>query len=152
MRKNILALLLCVMAASVMAIPAKPGLWRTLKTVDGIEVYAQLAGDEHAHYWVTEDGTKYVPTTDDDDLFAPVDETVLARQVLRRRAPLRKQSQRLASPRKVETGERTHYEGQKKGIVILVQYTDVKFQEANNLEKYERILNEEGYSEGNFKG
>ena len=152
MRKNILTLLLCVMATSAMAIPAKPGLWRTLKTVSGIEVRAQLAGDEHAHYWVTEDGTRYVPTTGEDDLFAPADEAALARQVLRRRAPLRKQSQRLAGPRKVETGERTHYEGQKKGIVILVEFTDVKFKTANNLEKYNRVLNEEGYSEGSFRG
>ena len=36
--------------------------------------------------------------------------------------------------------------------MLLVNFQDTKFKPANNKELYERIANEEGFSEGNFKG
>ena len=46
------------------AIPAKRGIWRTLRLADGTEVKAQLVGDEHAHFWLADDGTRYRKTAD----------------------------------------------------------------------------------------
>ena len=132
---------------AVMAVPAKPGLWKTIRLSDGTEVRARLCGDEHVHFWQTEDGRQYV---EEGDLFVPVDGQELQLRAQARRSA--KASSRLKSPRRVTMGERTHYIGQKKGIVILAQFTDVKFQTANNLAKYKRIMNEAGYSEGSFKG
>ena len=51
--------LLC-MALSSMAVPAKRGVWRLMTLTDGTEVRVQLVGDEFMHYYVSEDGTKYV--------------------------------------------------------------------------------------------
>ena len=132
----------------VMAIPAKPGLWQTIKLKNGTEVRARLCGDEHAHFWMDESGQCYAVSGDD--------YVALSAEQLQRRNKVRvatpKAASRLLSPRKVTIGERTHYMGQKKGVVILAQFTDVKFKTGNDLAKYKRILNEEGYSEGKFKG
>lgn len=148
MKKLLLTLSLVAVTAVVMAIPAKPGLWKTIRLEDGTEVRARLAGDEHAHFWITADGRKFVEN--DNEVFTPVSDEVLAERAKLRRSKLT--ASRLMSPKKVTMGDRTHYTGKKKGIVILAQFTNVKFQSANNLAKYKRIMNEEGYSEGSFRG
>ena len=150
MKKHILSLALLLAATMAWAVPAKRGQWRTLQLTDGTEVRAQLAGDEHMHFWEAEDGTRYVPV-DDTERFRAVDKGEIASRAMARRAKM-KNGRRLRSPRQVVTGERTHYVGQKKGLVILAQYTDVKFAAADDKARYERILNAENYSEGNFKG
>ncbi len=137
-------------AMSILAVPAKRGIWKTLKLQDGTEVRAMLCGDEHVHYWMTDDGQRYVKQAG--EVFSPITTAEISKRAMARRASLKNMSQRLRSPRKVEIGNRTHYEGMKKGLVIMAQFTDVKFQSANNLAKYKRILNEEGYSEGSFRG
>lgn len=150
MRKTILILSLLMAVMTVMAVPAKRGIWKTLKLTDGTEVRAQLMGDEHVHFYVSDDGTKYMASGD--DVFAPVDDARIARIAMERRAPMRSAKRRMKSPLKAEMGERTHYLGQKKGLVILVEFTDIQFMASNNLEKYKKVLNQENYSEGSFKG
>ena len=54
MKKIFLTLALTVVALAVSAIPAKPGIIRTLMLSDGTTVKAQLVGDEHGHYWLTQ--------------------------------------------------------------------------------------------------
>ena len=56
-----------------------------------------------------------------------------------------KAAARLSSPKKEATGKNP-FEGTKRGLVILAQFTDTKFKTANNRDKYERILNEPGYT------
>jgi hypothetical protein len=51
MKKFILTLLLTVVTVTMMAVPAKKGIWKTLKLQDGTEVRATLVGDEHGHFW-----------------------------------------------------------------------------------------------------
>lgn len=43
-----------------MAIPAKRGIWKTVKLADGTEVKMQLQGDEFCHYWQAEDGRTFI--------------------------------------------------------------------------------------------
>lgn len=148
MKRTFCALALVLSTAAAMAIPAKPGLWKTLKLSDGTEVRAQLRGDEHVHFWMTEDGRRLMMS---DNVLKEVDETQILSRMAQRKAPMSKAGARKA-PRKVAIGDRTHYVGKKKGLVILAQYQDVKFKTANNLAKYKRILNEEGYSVGEFQG
>ena len=148
MKKILLGFLLCLVSAVAMAVPAKPGLWKILKLSDGTEVRAQLRGDEYVHFWMTEDGRRLMKL---DGVLTEVDETQIAGRMAKRKAPQSPSGARKA-PRRVTPGERTHYVGKKKGLVILAQYQDVKFQSANNLAKYKRIMNEEGYSVGKFKG
>lgn len=136
-----------LMTAGVWAIPAKPGMWQTLRLADGTEIKAQLVGDEHLHFFVTEDGIRYI---EQDGTFVPAtDEQLQARRLSRR--PVANKARRNMMHR-VSVGEQTHYIGKKKGIVILMQFPNPKFQAGNDSLRYTRILNEEGYSEGSFKG
>lgn len=45
---------------SAIAVPAKPGVWRTISLTDGTQVKVQLVGDEFMHYYQSEDGTRYL--------------------------------------------------------------------------------------------
>lgn len=151
MKKFFSFLLLWLVSVAAMAVPAKPGLWRTLKLTDGTEVRAQLAGDEHLHFWLADDGSRYV-AHGDDTFIRLTDQMVQQRLSSSRRSARMHAAPRLLSPKKVVIGERTHYLGQKKGLVILVEYTNQKFRTGNDSARYYRIFNEEGYSEGSFRG
>lgn len=153
-KRYLLALTIAMTAALAWAAPAKRGLWKTLRLTDGTEVRAQLGGDEHVHFWQAEDGTRYVlssTTADDEDIYQPIDDATLISRAMARRSRLQAHA-RQKSPRRVEIGERTQYLGKKKGIVILAQFTNSKFQAANDSARYCDILNKEGYNVGNFKG
>ena len=47
---------------------------------------------------------------------------------------------------RVKTGDRTHFTGKNRGLVILAEFTDKKFKEQNDREKYHDILNTRGYT------
>ncbi len=142
--------LLCMMmmvSAVALAIPAKPGLTRKIQLSDGTSITARLTGDEHAHYWLGDDGKAYTLT---DDKAQQIDvEAVKTRALARRSQANARRAKRLA-PQKV--GEIGNYTGQKKGIIILVNFSDVTFQSSNNNALYQRIANEKNFSYGNFKG
>ena len=149
MKKLFLSLSFVMTALVVSAIPAKQGLWQKLTLADGTELRAQLTGDEHLHFWQAEDGRRYVIGDDGIATIAPM-EQMRARALTRRSG--NPTTQRLRSPKKVSMGDWTHYTGQKKGIVILMQFTDTKFKTANNQAKYNDVLNKENYVTGSFKG
>ena len=48
----------------VHGVPAKRDVWKTLTLKDGTEVHAQLVGDEHSHFWQTDDGKAYLINKD----------------------------------------------------------------------------------------
>ena len=56
MRKLLSVLLLSMVTSLVMAVPARPGIWRTIKLADGSEVRVTLRGDEHLHFWQSAEG------------------------------------------------------------------------------------------------
>ena len=132
------------------AIPAKRGQWQIITLENGKEIRAQLMGDEHLHFWQSEDGHQY--TLQDDGTAMPADMEQMRSRAAARRAPAMT-SKRLRSPLKVSVGDRTNYSGQKKGIVILMQFKNsTKFNSANNQAKYNDLLNKENYVTGSFKG
>ncbi len=141
-------LVLMLSALTASAVPAKPGLTKKITLSDGSQIVARLVGDEHGHYWLGQDGNAYKSM--DGDVYQRVDaQQVKKRAALRRQAADQRRLRRLA-PRKV--GEVGSITGQKKGLIILVNFTDVTFQSANNKDLYERIANEENFSYGDFKG
>ncbi|MBR1788889.1 MAG: M6 family metalloprotease domain-containing protein [Bacteroidaceae bacterium] len=142
-----LAMVLC--AATAYAVPAKPGQTRTLTLTDGTTVTARLVGDEHGHFWLGQDGRAYQVSTDGKTYRAVDVEAVKSRAQARRAQNNARRARRMA-PRKV--GEVGSITGQKKGLIILVNFSDVKFQTANNKALYQRIANEENFSYGDFKG
>lgn len=151
MKRTVICFLITMLALSAWAVPAKPGLWKTIRLTDGTEVRARLCGDEHVHFWLSDDGQCYKESSDA-DVYVPVNIEQIQEQALARRSVLKSPSRRLKSSLKVSIGDRTQYYDRKKGLIILVQFTDVKFKSSNNLALYKRILNEEGFSQGKFRG
>ena len=149
MKKQITTLLLMLMATVVMAVPAKKGLWRTITLENGQDMKAQLKGDEFGHFWRTADGKCYVPV---DGQFQEMTPDAVQSAAQRRVKAQQRRATRL--PQKAANGiRRTKFEGRKKGLILLVNFQDVKFQEENNQALYDKIANTPGYTDENgFKG
>lgn len=143
----ILNALLCLVL-SVWAVPAKRGVWCSLSLVDGTEVKAQLVGDEFLHYYVSEDGTKYVQDEATGLYRKMTDEVATRRRSAVRRAQAQGRQKRML--RKAQASN--VFQGTKKGLIILVQFTDSKFKSGHDLALYKRIANDANYSDNNFKG
>ena len=144
--KKILSLTAFLMVAvAMLAVPAKRGVVKLIKTADGKEIRAQLVGDEHAHYYLSADGKTYVMQN---GLAVEADQAQLIEKAAAHRA---KANKARAARRKVG-GAGKVYEGKKKGIIILVEYTDVKFEEDHDKTLFSRIANEENFQEGDFVG
>lgn len=143
----ILNALLCLVL-SVWAVPAKRGVWCSLSLVDGTEVKAQLVGDEFLHYYVSEDDTKYVQDESTGLYRKMTDEVTVQRRSAVRRAQAQGRQKRML--RKAQASNA--FQGTKKGLIILVQFTDSKFKSGHDLALYERIANDENYSGNNFRG
>ena len=133
-----------VITVMVMAVPAKPGLWKMLTLQDGTEVRAILVGDEHGHFWKAENGQAYIQQG---DAYVAVDVQQIIKKAKARRAKVN--AKRV---QKREFGHPTTILGQKKAIMILVNFKDKSFQTGHDNALFNRIANEEGFSEGNFKG
>ena len=143
----ILNALLCLVL-SVWAVPAKRGVWCSLSLVDGTEVKAQLVGDEFLHYYVSEDGTKYVQDEATGLYRKMTDEVATRRRSAVRRAQAQGRQKRML--RKAQASNA--FQGTKKGLIILAEFTDSKFKSGHDLALYKRIANEVNYSDNNFRG
>ena len=147
MKKMFFVLSLVAMALTATAVPAKRGVWKTLTLADGTEVKAQLVGDEHGHYWKAADGKAYVKAAGA-AFYEEADASALEQKARVRRGQVNAQRvKRLAARRKAAS-----YTGKKKGLILLVNFSDMQFKSEDNNALYQRIANEEGFSEGNFKG
>lgn len=140
--------LLCFAFSSVWAVPAKPGVWRSITLVDGSEVRAHLVGDEFLHYYVSEDGTKYSLDAQTGLYTKVQDEAAMQRQSSMRRAMIQ-HLQHLRKPgmrKSVDQGNNM-FSGKKKGLIILAEFTDKQFRTGHDQALYNRMANEEGFSE-----
>ena len=139
------------------SVPAKRGVWRTVTLSNGLTVKARLCGDEHAHWWQAEDGSCFdvdslgkgkavVPQ----ELMSKARSRMAARRQAARRANAKKASQRIAT-----NGNKGKFQGQRHGLIILVNFADSKFNTSKfgpTQTLYSRIANEANYGENNFKG
>ena len=149
MKKVFCTFLLAMMASLVFAVPAKPGLTKLLNLSDGTTVRATLVGDEFAHYWLGLDGKTYQAVAGT-ETYQVVDPQVVKQQAQVRRTRANARRMKRLAPQRV--GEINSITGKKKGLIILVNFTDVTFKSANDNEFYQRIANEEHFSEGDFQG
>ena len=149
MKKIVFSFLLTLMVLCAYAVPAKKGVIRTLTLTNGTTVTAQLVGDEHGHYWLASDGKAY-QAVEGTDVFQQVD----ARQVMLRAQEKRtkENARRARKMKQRRVGAVGEYIGQKKGLIILVNFSNVSFKANDDNELYQRIANEENFNEGNFKG
>ncbi len=156
MKRIVLTLSFIVMAIAAMAIPAKPGLWKTIKLANGTEVRVQLRGDEHCHFWQADNGTCYLERN---GAYVVADKAKLTKHGQLRRAKAAKaQLNRLKKvakkgPRKVGGATGNDYTGKKKGIIILVNFKSQSFKEGHDQALYNSIANEVGFTNADgFQG
>lgn len=160
--------------SSLFALPAR-SIPETVTQPDGTVVTVRVVGDEFYHYQMTADGIPVVRGADGFYRYAELtpDGTVVAGQVIARDAHLRtasdkvyleqlatrqvsqgmvaqrqlKRQQKLRSVTRrsmqTATGDDVH------GLVLLVEFSDQKFNAANTLEDFKEMMNKEGY---NYQG
>lgn len=116
-------------AASALAVPAKPGLY-TFTQPDGTEIVASLVGDEHFHYYVTEDG-RHMLRDADGYLREATLETVQTRMAKVRANAIQ--------PGEINRGFPTT--GTVRGLIILAEFQDVKFQEKTTRDYIDKKVN-----------
>ena len=153
MKRLLLSVLMTTWVLMVSAIPAKPGLKRMLTLNDGSRVEARLVGDEHGHFWLSKDGRAFMGTSRK-NIYKLIDDEQLKQlkaDALERRTEANEQYMaRMAQRRVGDVG--SSYFGKKRGLIILVNFSDVSFERTHTNALFERIANERGYSEGKFYG
>ena len=152
MKRLLLSVLMTAWVLMVSAIPAKPGLKRMLTLNDGSRVEARLVGDEHGHFWLSKDGRAYMGTSRKNIYKLIGDEQLkqLKADALERRTEANENRMaRMAQRRVGDVG--SSYFGKKRGLIILVNFSDVSFERTHTNALFERIANERGYSEGKLR-
>lgn len=142
--------LMFLIVTLVYAVPAKPGLMRLLTLSDGTTIHARLVGDEHGHYWLGDDGKAYQSFG---ETYQLVDrETISANANQRRQEANQRRARRLAQGRR-NVGAVGNYEGEKKGLIILVNFQDVAFGVEHTRNRYDGIANVKNFNDNwRFEG
>ena len=141
MKRSLIIIVLMILGlGTAFAVPAKRGIKKTLTLKDGKHVEATLMGDEYVHYYQTQD-ERVLQYIDGNYQYVNRD-SLLSRheQLLNEHNRMRKQ-RRAAVPRK------NIYKGQRRGLVIMVEFADVKF--TYGRDDFNDYFNKSGY---NFDG
>lgn len=156
MKKLSITLLLFAMSAMTFAVPARRGLSKTVTLADGTKVKVELRGDEHGHYWQSADGVRYV-ASEMKGIYKVAD-----MEAIRRNASARRKTMSAVRAKKMAKAAKTSgaakaspaYTGTKKGLLILAQFPDKKFESSHNLALYKQIVNGQDYSDASlgFRG
>ncbi len=141
-----LLLLLLMVVTVARAVPARPGTKQTFTLNGGTRLSAVLTGDEYLHYWLTDDGLKL---DDDGSVISPQ-----AFSWLRQKAAARRMHNGERRTRRLKKAQTTSgrtlpvrtYEGRKRGLIILVEFSDLQFREGHDLDFYYRMANEVAFS------
>lgn len=157
MKKIIATLSLALAASTTFAVPAKQAK-KTLTLADGTQVVATQMGDEYMNWWQADNGMRYVESQENEGVYVAANMDIMTATAEMRRAQVgEKRAKRLNSVRKaadlssfggqqrVQIGdEHVTYEGKKKGIIILVQFPNQKFEEGHDNAYYKMVANEKG--------
>ncbi len=146
MRKLFLTFSLALITIAAIAVPAKRGIWKTVTLADGKQIQVELRGDEFLSYWQAADGSKYIsnPQT---GYFETADFARLQADAELLRTTANEDRARRAPATRTNIGdESSSYTGEKKGIIILVQFPDLQFQTSNTPELYNQIANGENFT------
>lgn len=150
------AALALIAATTAIARPAYPGvLYATMQ--DGARVAYHMVGDEHGHACITLDG-RYIERITDAELSQPATDQPSSAIWRYTEAPASSQSAAYTQadyPYLAPTENRyTSFPtiGEVRGLVLLVEFEDIKFKEGHDQELYHRQLNEEGYCDYDATG
>lgn len=140
---------LALAATAAFAVPAKPGQWKTIRLSDGTEVRVELKGDEYGGYWQAADGRAFVENSETGAFTLADLKELQSKAAVLRAAGNAERVKRLPKANGMQGAVKaSSYEGNKKGLIILVNFTDatVKFQSDHTKELFTEIANTENYS------
>ena len=144
MKKLLSFLILISLSVATWAVPAKPGVTKTVKGADGREMTIMLRGDETFHYYATSDGTPVRLQADGTWAKDTRDVKTLWRQAIKKRnAPRVQLAERMRKAMKAPSRKAPSAGAveTKKGLLILVNFQDVKMQEKSTKAVFEQMLN-----------
>ncbi|MGL4412400.1 MAG: M6 family metalloprotease domain-containing protein [Bacteroidales bacterium] len=149
------------------AIPAKPGLHQA-KNTDGTSIYIQLNGDESMHYATNSDGHVITQNNKGNYVYlikdsqgnitesnitagksTRIDDITKDYQLVNSSDMARMKNSRISStysPMRPYTNREYKRDGKRKGIVILVEFSDVKFTINSPEVEFANMLNIPGYT------
>lgn len=142
MKKLLLSLILLVLTLSTFAVPAYRG-WQTKSQPDGTTIEVRLTGDEFHHYWQDRSGN--VVKCDSLGYWRVVDNQPTPATIkARRQASRMLQSRPNKAVGSVNLAPR--------GLVILVNFSNSKFANANNQAAMNELMNSDNYTDNGATG
>lgn len=154
MKTLLLSFVAMCCVALMLAVPARRTLMNYTQP-DGSSIQVRLVGDEHAHYYETVDGRPMQMQPDgrlaqisQDELKALLDAGQVRRDAVNRVREERMQQRRA----KMAFGEPNPIIGQKKGLVILVNFEDKAMKSAHTQEVFHNMFNQVGYNRDGHVG
>ena len=163
------------------AIPAKKS-WKVVSQSDGTTIRVSQAGDEHLHYYITEDNVPLYKVADNRYCYLTIENGklhnsgVLAHESAARSAkelqvmntihdlaPIARQmaakkrsaAKRCGRPDRLPSKDDISvFKGSKKALVILAAFSDKSFSKGDDaiVKFYDEVLNQEGYSQNGAAG
>lgn len=151
--RYMIAVALWLSIMNLWAVPAQRRPF-TVTNSDGSQLTLVLCGDESFHFYTTEDGTPVVQDGQGDWHLAPeLADSISETWSYRSRRRNEQRIQRATTMRAKRTwGKPSHYEGQKKGIVLLTQFPNKAMASTSTIAHFKAMFNEEGYSGNLQKG
>ena len=108
-----------------------------LITVDGQQVKVTLQGNESAHYWVSADGVKYMEKADGSYAVMPA---AMYQKALSSNKfavnPSKAPAYTKLNAKQARAKRKAMYQGERRGLVILVNFSDNKFTGTSNPKQY----------------
>lgn len=153
--------------AGLHAVPAQRK-WITAQQRDGSTVTVMLQGDENRHFFVATDGVVLAKALDGSFVYADcgtkgiMPTHVLAHNVgertsrelsfIKSLATPSLLPRRIVRPNTSFSGGQSEKLGSRKGLIILVQFKDVKFSRVDIKNVFDSIANYRGYHKGKYQG
>ena len=181
MKRILISAVLSLCAAMTFAIPAKKN-WKVVSQSDGTTIKVSQAGDEHLHYYITEDNVPIYKAADNRYCYLTIESGklhnsgVLAHESAARSAkelqvmntihdlaPIARQmaakkrsaAKRCVRPDRLPSKDDISvFKGSKKALVILAAFSDKSFSKGDDaiVKFYDEVLNQEGYSQNGAAG
>ena len=181
MKRILISAVLTLCAAMTFAIPAKKS-WKVVSQSDGTTIKVSQAGDEHLHYYITEDNVPLYEAADNRYCYLTIENGklhnsgVLAHESAARSAkelqvmntihdlaPIARQmaakkrsaAKRCVRPDRLPSKDDISvFKGSKKALVILAAFSDKSFSKGDDaiVKFYDEVLNQEGYSQNGAAG
>lgn len=181
MKRILISAVLSLCAAMTFAIPAKKS-WKVVSQSDGTTIRVSQAGDEHLHYYITEDNVPLYKAADNRYCYLTIENGklhnfgVLAHESAARSAkelqvmntihdlaPIARQmaakkrsaTKRCGRPDRLPSKDDISvFKGSKKALVILAAFSDKSFSKGDDaiVKFYGEVLNQEGYSQNGAAG